>query len=108
MNAKQLGLLVLLLDVAGLDAYAIWRYGFVGVFEMAVANAATTALSVELGIALALVVRWMWQDARARGASIVPYVVLTVGLGSIGPLLYLLVREASAAPGRGLVAARAS
>ncbi len=107
MNAKQLGLLVLLLDFAGLEAYAVWHYGYVGVFEMAVANAATTVLFVDLSIALGLVMLWMWQDARARGASILPYLVLTLGLGSVGPLLYLFVREGTA-PRRVLAPARAA
>jgi hypothetical protein len=35
---------------------------------------------------------WMWQDARARGTSAIPYLVVTLFLGSIGPLLYLFRR----------------
>src|SRR5262245_9172396 len=106
MNAKQLGILVLLVDFLGLEAYAVWRYGYVGVFELLFANAATAVAFTDLCIALGLVMLWMWQDARGRGTSILPYVVLTLGLGSVGPLLYLLVREASV-PRRALVAARA-
>ena len=107
MNAKQLGILVLLVDFLGLEAYAVWRYGYVGVFELLFANAATAVAFTDLCIALGLVMLWMWQDARGRGTSILPYVVLTLGLGSVGPLLYLFVREASV-PRRALVAARAS
>jgi hypothetical protein len=40
----------------------------------------------------------MWRDATARGVSVIPYVLLTVTLGSIGPLVYLFNRERQAAP----------
>ena len=56
------------------------------------ANAATIAAMVDLTIALSLVTVWMWRDARARGVVLVPYLLLTATLGSIGPLLYLLLR----------------
>ena len=107
MNGKRLGILVLLLDFVGLEAYAVWQYGYRGVFELLFANAATAVAFVDLCIALGLIMLWMWRDARERGTSIVPYAVLTVTLGSVGPLLYLLVRE-TGVPRRTLVAARAS
>ena len=107
MNGKQLGLLGLLVGMLGLDAYGISQFGYLGLFDAMFANAATVLASADMTIALGLVVSWMWRDARDRGAAIVPYVVLTLALGSIGPLVYLLVREASV-PRRALVAARAA
>jgi len=106
MNGKQLGLLALLVGIGGLDAYAISQFGYLGLFDAMFVNAATTLASAEMTIALGLVTVWMWRDARDRGTAIVPYVVLTLVLGSVGPLVYLLVREASV-PRRALVAARA-
>ena len=50
-------------------------------------------LSVDLTIALTLAIVWVWHDARARGVSPIPYVLLTLLTGSAGPLLYLLRRE---------------
>ena len=93
MNAKQLGLSVVLLDFSGLTAYALYHYGVVGVVELETANAVTVAAFADLVIALSLVVLWMRQDARERGASVAPYVVLTLALGSVGPLLYLIRRD---------------
>ena len=100
MNAKQIGLSVVLAGFSALTAYAVWQVGFVGVFELVLANVATTTAFVDLVIALSLVLAWMWQDARARGASFLPYAILTLGLGSIGPLLYLIRREGSAEAAR--------
>jgi MFS superfamily sulfate permease-like transporter len=101
MNKKQIALAVVLADFSALTAYAVMHYGVVGLFEAAFANAATITVFADLTIALSMVIAWMWQDARQHGVSPIPYVVLTLGFGSVGPLLYLirrLGRDAVAAP----------
>ena len=100
MNWKQIGLSVVLADFAALNAYVVYHYGYVGFFQLVLANAATTAALVDLVIALSLVSVWMWQDARDRGWSALPYLVVTLFLGSIGPLLYLIRREGGARVGQ--------
>jgi hypothetical protein len=95
MNAKQIILGLVLLDFTGLTAYAVYSYGLVGFFDAVTANVATTCAFADLLIALSLIMVWMWQDARDRGWSPMPYVLLTLGLGSVGPLVYLIRREAS-------------
>ena len=92
MNVKQLGLEAVLIGFLGLNAYVIYQYGYIGFLEQALTNAATVAVFVDLTIALSLVLLWMWQDARERGVSTLPYIVLTFVLGSVGPLLYLIRR----------------
>ena len=42
---------------------------------------------------LMLSIIWMVIDARQRGANPWPFVVVTLFLGSFGPLLYLFARE---------------
>ena len=46
---------------------------------------------VDITIALVLVLTWMARDARHNGRRFLPYLLLTLGAGSIGPLLYLLL-----------------
>lgn len=92
MNKKQIALAVVLADFAALTAYVTAQYGIVGLYETLFANWATTLAMVDLVIALAMIVAWMWQDARRRGVNPVPYAVLTLGFGSVGPLLYLIRR----------------
>lgn len=98
MNWKQLGLGMVLADFAALTAYAVYQYGMVGVFEAVLANVATVTLFVDLVIALGLVTVWMWQDARDRGVSVLPYLILTAAFGSVGPLLYLFRRAGGEQP----------
>ena len=92
MNKKQIALAFVLADFAALTAYVTAQYGIVGLFEQVFANSATTLAMVDLTIALSMVMVWMWQDARQHDISPIPYVLLTLGLGSVGPLLYLIRR----------------
>ncbi len=75
---------------AALTAYTVHRYGAAESLALCFTNAATVTLFVDASIALGLIVIWMWQDARARGRSWLPYALLTVTAGSVGPLLYLV------------------
>ncbi len=97
MSGRQILLWLVLVDFAALSVYAVVQHGYLGVFELALANWATRLLFADLCIALALIALWMVRDARARGASVWPYLAVTLFLGSAGPLLYLIRREGSEA-----------
>jgi hypothetical protein len=105
MNGKQLGLEVILAGFSCLTVYAVYHYGYIGFFEQMTTNAVTVQVFVDLVIALSLVMGWIWQDARERGVSPLPYIVLTLVLGSIGPLLYL-IRRLSKEPNRATISAQ--
>ena len=109
MKPVRILLALVLADFVGVTAYAVWQYGLAGFFELATANAVTLAISADLVIALSLAAVWMFRDARARGVSPVPYLLLTLGLGSIGPLAYLLQRTGDeSAPAIAVTAPRAA
>jgi len=90
MGKKQWLLGIVFAGFAALNAYVVYQYGYTGFMQLATANLATIALLVDLTIALSLVAVWMWDDAKKRGISALPYLVVTLFFGSIGPLLYLL------------------
>lgn len=98
MNTKQIGLTILLADFVALTAYAIYQYGYVGFFTIATGNAVGIQLLTDLVIALSLFVTWMIPDARQRGITPFPYLVLILTLGSIGALAYMIRRQAQAEP----------
>ena len=104
MNRKQWILASVLFDFTALTAYAVWRHGYLGLFQLAVSSWGAALLFVDLTIALGLVLIWMMGDSRERGLSFLPYALLTLAFGSVGPLLYLIRREsrAMAAPAPGL------
>lgn len=93
MNEKQIGLSVVLVAFTGLTAVAVYEYGYIGFFEALLSNRVGWTALADLAIALMLVLAWMQRDARETGMSVLPYVVLTLALGSVGPLLYLIRRE---------------
>ena len=97
MTKKEIVLWLVLADFVALTGYAIVDAGyttFVAVaFEFARESAWGLQILVDFGIALALVLAWIVSDARSRGVSAWPFVLLTLTLGSIGPLAYLVRRE---------------
>ena len=98
MNVKQLGAEVILIAFSAFSAYVVYHYGYIGLFEQALANAATVQVFLDLTIALSLVILWMWQDAQKHDIAPLPYILLTLTLGSIGPLVYLVRRLGKEAP----------
>ena len=84
---------LVLLDFSALSIWALSEVGYVGLFQYALASPAGIQVLVDLCLALALVCVWMVADARRRGATVAPFLLLTLTLGSIGPLSYLVVRE---------------
>jgi len=105
MNRKQLILAAVLFDFAALTAYAVWQHGFIGLFQLAVSSWGAALIFVDLAIALSLVLIWMLGDSRERGLSFLPYALLTLAFGSVGPLLYLIRREGQVAPAPSLARA---
>jgi len=76
-----------------LTAAALWQHGYWGIFEPHFQSFGGAQVFADLVIALALVMVWMWHDARATGRNVWPWIAATLTLGSFGPLLYLLTRK---------------
>jgi hypothetical protein len=74
-----------------LTAVAVVQYGFMGIFAQAFQNFATIQVFVDLFIASSLIMVWMWFDAKENGRMFWPWALVTLAIGSFGPLLYLLV-----------------
>jgi hypothetical protein len=102
MTWKQLALWSVLVDFAAFTAYAVYAEGYFAFVPLARDFALSSAwgLQVLIDFALALTVTlgFVVSDARRRGLAVWPFVVLTLTLGSIGPLAYLVHRERQSAP----------
>ena len=92
MSGFRMVLSAVLIGFLGLTAVAIAQHGYLGFFELAMANWATRVLSADLVISLSLILWWMGRDAKRRGLSFVPFALVTLTFGAAGPLLYLIRR----------------
>ena len=87
-------LLIVLVLFSALTAAALWQSGGVlGILSWHVKSYGGAQVFADLVIALTLFIVWMWRDAQASGRSFWPWLLATLVLGSIGPLLYLLTRR---------------
>lgn len=95
--------LAILLPFALYSTYAVYQIGYIGIFESHFHIAGFQVLA-DLVIACTLAMVWMWRDAAASGRNVWPFLVLTLTLGSIGPLLYLLLAPQKHAAGARVLA----
>lgn len=90
MNRLKLVAIALLIPFMGLTIYALLEVGYIGIFDYHRHSPAGWQVFADLVVALALVLCWLVPDARKHGLNPLPWVVATLLLGSIGPLLYLI------------------
>lgn len=86
-------LIVTLVAFGVLSAAALAQHGYFGILALHFQTYGGMQVLADLVIALVLVMAWMWHDARALGRNVWPWLVVTLALGSFGPLLYLLTRK---------------
>ncbi|MDH7943836.1 hypothetical protein QGM61_08375 [Pseudohongiella sp. SYSU M77423] len=91
MNAYRIVSLVLLLLLGAVTVVALLDVGYIGIFQLLVDSSAGWQVFVDLAAALILVLLFLAQDARRRRITFWPWIVATLLLGSIAPLLYVLV-----------------
>ncbi len=89
MNRRTLAI-AMLIPFTLLTLYAVSRVGYIGIFEYHLHSPAGWQVIADLVIALVLVLTWLVPEARKAGRNPWPWVVATLLLGSIGPLLYLV------------------
>ena len=89
-------LILTLLLFGALSAVALWQHGYWGIIAPHFQSFGGGQVLADLVIALTLVMVWMWHDAKAAGRNPWPWIVATLVVGSLSPLLYLLTRKPAA------------
>ncbi len=97
MSKKEIALWCVMADFVALTAYAIFTGGyfaFLGIaVEFATGSIWGAQILADFLVALTVALGWSIADARKRDLAYWPFVLLTLTLGSIGPLAYLIHRE---------------
>lgn len=96
MNPRIAALLILLGAFSALSLYAMYQVGYWGIWQAGLTDWGSAQILADLVVACLLIMGWMVTDARHRGLTVWPYLVVTLAAGCFGPLLYLLRRELAA------------
>ena len=83
------------LVLAAFGAFSIWvvaAHGYFGFLSLAHREPWALQMLLDLVIASSFAIGWMHHDAKKRGIKTWPYVVMTIALGSIGVLVYVVRR----------------
>ena len=97
MSRKTIAL-VLLIPFLALTVYSVAQVGYFGLFEYHLHSPAGWQVFTDLVIALLIVMLWLFPEARRTGRNPWPWFVGTLFLGSIAPLLYLVLSPEEAKP----------
>ena len=79
----------------------LFDFGLIGFIEAALANGATTQVSIDLALSVVIALGFIRKDADLRGLPYWPYVVAAVLAGSIGLLAYVIHRAVAGRASRG-------
>lgn len=93
MTVKAILLLVVIAAFGALSAVALADHGYFGLFLYQFQTTAGWQVLADLVVASTLIMAWMIGDARRSGRNVWPWLLMTLALGSFGPLAYLLVGE---------------
>jgi len=95
-NSSKLRLLLLwfiFIDFAVFSTWVMWQDGYFGIWQAGIASPASLQILLDLAICCILICSWMKKDAQARGINPYPWMLATFAVGSIAPLVYLIIRE---------------
>lgn len=74
--------------------WIVWEFGYTSVFEVSLREHPSTQVLVDLFITGGILLTIMVLDNQRNGRSfrkVVPFVIVTLLAGSIGPLLYFII-----------------
>jgi len=93
MNTKKWALFSVFGAFTAYTTYVVIQFGYMSVFELSIKTHSTTQVLIDLVIACTLIISWMYRDGKRHQIFVLPYIVVTLFLGTIGPMMYLIHKE---------------
>jgi hypothetical protein len=81
---------VVLIPFLAFTTWVLADVGYIGLFAHALRDAPGQQVLIDVFLACSMLLFFIYRDAKERGVTFWPWVVLTVATGSIGPLLYFV------------------
>lgn len=89
MTRRMLAI-ILLIPFIPLSLYAVYQVGYIGIFDYHRHSVAGWQVFSDLVIACILLLSWIVPEAKRNGQNPWPIILMTILLGSFGPLLYII------------------
>lgn len=89
---QRLIIIIVLILFGALSVVAVWQEGVISIFSAIPRSLGSVQIFVDLVIACMLINVWIWRDAKEQGRNPWPWIIMTLAIGSFGPLVYLLTR----------------
>jgi Terpene cyclase DEP1 len=89
---QRIIIIIVLILFGALSAAAVWQEGVINIFSAIPRSLGSVQIFVDLVIACMLINVWIWRDAKEQGRNPWPWIIMTLAIGSFGPLFYLLTR----------------
>jgi Na+/H+-dicarboxylate symporter len=93
MSGRLIALVAVIAAFGALSGLALHEAGYFGILEPHFKSWSEAQVLADLVILAVLSCIWMVQDARQRGLSAWPFVLITLVAGSFGVLFYLVARS---------------
>ncbi len=84
---------IILVLFGALTVAALLEHGYMGIIGPHFESLAGGQVFADLVIALLIILVWLWRDAKQRGRNPWPWTLITLVMGSFGPLLYLVTSK---------------
>lgn len=96
MKMLRTASIITLIPFTLLTVYAVMEVGLDGIIAYQLESSAGIQVLVDLVIACAIFLVWMFKNAKETGRNPWGYLVITLVAGSFGPLLYLALTPSAA------------
>ncbi len=86
-------LLIVTIGLLSLSLVSLLQFGIIGIFLEGFKNSATIQIFIDLVISLGLLLVFIFHDAKIKNRNFTLWLIITLAIGSFGPLLYLITRK---------------